>query len=138
MIKNKQIEADNRIAETKVEIAKVQEDTNTINEKTTQYETFIKNLEEINNKISTQNSLKNIIPNLLNAIMYRIPAGVQVTSIENTNSRHIKIGTQSLDYDQLGFFLARIREQGILLKVQSNTGVMQNGLIKMTIEGEMP
>ena len=70
--------------------------------------------------------------------MYRIARGAQITSIENTTDRHIVISAQAANYDQLGYFLARIKEQGILINVKSNSGIVQNGVIRMTIEGDMP
>ena len=138
MIDEKQEEVQAVISDTNSQIAKVDADIQTLNSKTSQYETFIKNLDELNQKITDENSTKNIIPNLLNQIMYRIPTGVQITSIENTSGRHIVIGAQSSTYEQLGYFLARIKEQGILVSVKSNSGIMQNNVLRMTIEGEMP
>ena len=138
MIEDKTNHVESVIADTKSQIAKVDEDIQTLNGKTSQYNTLIKNLEEINTKVSDENSRKNIIPNLLNGIMYRIARGAQITSIENTTDRHIVISAQAANYDQLGYFLARIKEQGILINVKSNSGVMQNGIVRMTIEGDMP
>lgn len=138
MITDKKAEVESVIADTNVQIAKVDADIQTLNNKTSQYNTLIKNLEEINTKVLDENSRKNIIPNLLNGIMYRIARGAQITSIENTTDRHIVINAQAENYDQLGYFLARIKEQGILINVKSNSGVVQNGVIKMTIEGDMP
>lgn len=138
MITDKKTEVESVIADTKAQIAKVDADIQTLNSKTSQYNTLIKNLEEINTKVSDENSRKNIIPNLLNGIMYRIARGAQITSIENTTDRHIVISAQAANYDQLGYFLARIKEQGILINVKSNSGVVQNGVIRMTIEGDMP
>lgn len=138
MIIDKKTEVESVIADTKAQIAKVDADIQTLNSKTSQYNTLIKNLEEINTKVSDENSKKNIIPNLLNGIMYRIARGAQITSIENTTDRHIVISAQAANYDQLGYFLARIKEQGILINVKSNSGIVQNGVIRMTIEGDMP
>lgn len=138
MITDKKTEVESVIADTKTQIAKVDADIQTLNSKTSQYNTLIKNLEEINTKVSDENSRKNIIPNLLNGIMYRIARGAQITSIENTTNRHIVISAQAANYDQLGYFLARIKEQGILVNVKSNSGIVQNNVIRMTIEGDMP
>ena len=138
MISDKTLQVEAVISDTNEQIEKINTDIQTINNKTSEYDTLIKKLEEINSKVSDENSRKNIIPNLLNGIMYRIPTGVQITSIQNTTNRHIVISAQSASYDQLGYFLARVKEQGILLNVISNSSVMQAGVIRMTMEGDMP
>ena len=65
----------------------------------------------------------------------------QVTEIENTsaqNSRHIVIYAQSEYYDELGYFKAKLREDGILANVVSTQGEKQGNLVKIVIEGDLP
>ena len=84
---------------------------------------------------------KNSIPNLLINLMSVIPRDVQLTEIENTstnNNRHIVIRAQSLTYDQLGYFKAIIREEGILTDVTSTQGEKQGDMVKIVIEGDLP
>ena len=70
--------------------------------------------------------------------MYIMPTGVQITSIQNTNSTHIEIQAQSKTYDQLGFLVASIKNEPVLNNVISAVGQKQNGIITMKIEGDLP
>ena len=72
--------------------------------------------------------------------MYVIPKGVQITSIQNTSGDNIVINAQSATYEQLGYLKSKIKEEGILLNVVSDSGQKegQTGLIKTVIEGELP
>ena len=83
---------------------------------------------------------KNVIPLLLTRIMNVIPDGVTLTSIENTTGSHIVINAQSADYDLLGFFKGSLIVDGILSPstVISTSGVKQNGIVKIVIEGDLP
>ena len=70
--------------------------------------------------------------------MYIIPEGVQLTSIQNTSGRNIKIEAKAADYDQLGYFLSKIKLESILKEVSSSNNQKTNGYISITIEGELP
>ena len=72
--------------------------------------------------------------------MFSIPQGVQVTSIENTNSRHVVINAQSEKYEQLGIFKAILQTQGILQSdtVVSTSGTKQGNVVQVVIEGDLP
>ena len=70
-----------------------------------------------------------------------IPKAVQVTEIENTSNnedRHIVIYAQSQYYDELGYFKAKLKEDGILTNVVSTQGEKQGEFVKMVIEGDLP
>ena len=70
-----------------------------------------------------------------------IPKDVQLTEIENTSandSKHVVIRAQSATYDQLGYFKAKIREEGILTDVQSTQGEKQGDMVRIVIEGDLP
>lgn len=138
MINEKQKDTEELIVDTNSQIAKVEADTQTINNKTSQYEQWIKKLEAINEKIANENSVRNSIPNLMSRIMVYIPKDVQITSIQNTTGKHIVINAQSIEYDPLGYFLAAINTNGILVNAKSNSGTKDNGIVKITIEGDMP
>lgn len=138
MISEKQKETEELITDTNAQIGKITEDTQSVNNKTSQYEQWIKNLEEINQKIAEENSVKNAIPNLMSRIMVYIPKNVQVTSIQNTAVKHIVIQAQAEEYDPLGYFISAIKTKGVLENVKSNSGVKQNNVVRITIEGDMP
>lgn len=109
-----------------------------LNNRITKYKSMIDNIEENNDKTSEDRRYKNTIPNLMNNLMAIIPKEVQLTSIENSNSTHIVIEAKSAKYEQLAFFKTKIKTEGILKDVISDTGVADGSSIKVTIEGELP
>ena len=137
-IEDKKEEVDSVTNKIKAQISRVQQDTTTLNNKTTEYSTLISDLEEVNNKISDINASKNLIPNLLNQIMQVIDESVQLSSIENTTGKHIVIVAQSPTYPGLGYFKTKLKTQNILLNVVSGSSIKQNGMIIVTIEGDLP
>ena len=137
-MKAKMKDVEEVIADTSTQISKVTNDNDKINSKITSYQELIDNLNKTNEQLAEKYSLKDAIPNLLNQIMYQIPKDVQIISIENTNSRHIKIVAQSEKYEQLGYFKGQIKNEGLLLNVTSDQGVKSGDIVKITIEGELP
>ena len=140
---NKQIEqkmedANNSIKNTNEQIALAENDNNKIKSKTNEYTTMIKNLQELNDKITDANRSKKSIPNLLNSIMYVIPENVQITSIQNTTNRHVVIEAKSDKYEQLGMFKAKIQNDVLLTNVISTAGQKDNEIVTVKIEGELP
>ena len=138
MINQKRMEAAGVVSDTNTQINKINNDMQTINDKTSYYETLISKLEEINQKIADENSVKNAVPNLMSRIMVHIPKDIQVTSIRNTTEKHVVIDVQAKEYDPIGYFLGAINTNGILVNAKSNSGEKQNGIIRITIEGDMP
>lgn len=108
------------------------------NSATSNYERLIRNIENINNANSEDKRYKNTIPNLLNNIMAVIPKGVQLSLIQNTTDTHIVITAMSPKYEQIAFFKTKLKTEGILENVVSDTGTMQGGYLTVTIEGELP
>ena len=70
--------------------------------------------------------------------MYTVPKSVQITSIKNTQNKHIVITAQSDKYEQLGYLKGQLSVDGILKDVKSDSGVKQDGIVKVTIEGDLP
>jgi len=122
------------------QISLIEQDIQSINTATNKYQEMKQNLEDLNSELTEINSTKNIIPNLLSNIMYYIPQGVTLTSIENTTGRHVVIYAESERYDLLGYFKGVIQTKGILTptSVISTSGVKQNNVVKIVIEGDMP
>lgn len=137
-IEDKKEEVDSVTNKINAQISRVQSDTTTLNNKTTEYSTLISDLEEVNSKISDMNASKNLIPNLLNQIMQVIDESVQLTSIENTTGKHIVIVAQSPTYPGLGYFKTKLKTQNILQNVVSGSSMKQDGMIIVTIEGDLP
>lgn len=134
----KQEEIEGLIVAEKSEISKINANTNSLNAKNTKYVALTQELKAINDKISNIAEMKNSIPNLLNHIMYIIPERVQLTSIVNTTGRKIKIVAQSDKYDQLGYFIAKIKLDKMLNNTISSSGQKAAGVVTVTIEGELP
>ncbi len=137
-INKKETEVQAYISDTQDIISDMTENTKLITERTEQYDTAIEKINEENDKISQSYARKNTLPNFLTEIMFNIPKEVQLTSIKNSSGKAIVIEAQSKEYDQLGYFIAKIKNEGILTDVTSTSGVKQDEVIKITIEGNLP
>ena len=128
------------ITDTNKQISKIDSDIQALNNKTSNYKKMSDNLKNYSNIVAERLRTKNEIPLLLTEIMNVIPKGVTITSIENTTESHIVINAQSEDYASLGFFKGRIITDGILSPstVISTSGVKQDGIVKIVIEGDLP
>lgn len=136
-IHKKENEVNAQIGQTEEQINLAKADKGKIDTKTNEYKEMIKALQEISDRASDVNQSRNIIPNLLNQIMFVIPENVQITSIENTTGKHIVIVAQSDKYEPLGYFKAKLNSDRILYDVVSNSGVSEGNVIKVTIEGDL-
>lgn len=125
---------------TNQQISLIKKDTTSVNDKITEYNTLTKNLQDATSAINEKNSYKNTIPVLLSEIMNVIPKQVQLTSIENTTDKKIVINAQSAKYEQLAYFKARLKSEGILepTTVVSSEAVKDGDVVKIVIEGELP
>ena len=137
-INKKDIEMQNYITDSKNEIANVEKNTKLVTDRTTQYKDLIAKIDEANNKLTESYARKNALPNLLTEIMFNIPKEVQLISIQNTSGKEIKIEAQSKEYEQLGYFVAKIKNEGILTNVTSTSGLKQTEYVKITIQGNLP
>ena len=137
-MENKIAEAKTSQSNTNSQIQLANKDNSSLEESISKYSSIIKNLEELKSKSENANSLKKAIPNLLTAIMSGMPEGVQITSIKNTTDRHIEILAKSKDYNQLGFFKAKLKTDIILNNVVSTAGEKSDDIITMKIEGDLP
>ena len=138
----KQIEnAKEKLAKTDSEIAEIESELSQIESYTNTYISLINSADSLSE--STTNSQnnriirKNAIPNMLNKIMLIIPQKVQIISIENTEDNHIVIEAVSEIYDQLGFFFAAIKAEGMFENLQSTPGDKSDSLVKIVIEGDL-
>ena len=135
---NKKQEAQHSIENTNTEISKIAKDQQIINSKTNQYKTLKENILSLSSNSSDKTKYRNLIPNLLNQIMASIPTNVQITSIENTTDKHIVMEAKSPKYEQLGFFIATLKNDVILQNVVSTAGQKEGDIITIKIEGELP
>lgn len=139
-IKDKSEEVKTATTEVNIQIGKINSDITQLRNNANKYNSMKERLESLTSETQDRNKRKNSIPTLLNQIMYIIPRGVQITSIENTTGADIVINAQSATYEQLGYLKSKIKEDGILLDVQSDSGQKegQTGLIRTVIEGKLP
>jgi len=119
------------------QLVAIDSDKSKLDQKTIDYKELVRSLEEKSQAQSENKRLKYSIPTLLQKIMYVIPVNVQLTSITNSGTK-ITIVAQSDKYEQLGIFIAKLNQDGILLNVVSDTSQKQNDVITVTIEGELP
>ncbi len=87
------------------------------------------------NSITQQNDFD--IPNFLSELMFIMPSGVKVTSIDVEKSGGVKMEAESGQYAQLGFFVSRLKLEGILNDVDMEV-VSDSGNIKIIVSGVMP
>lgn len=137
-INNKDKQIKDYIVDTQKQISDIASNTRLINEKTTQYKTLIDKINEASNNITQSYARKNAIPNLLTEIMFNIPKEVQLISIENTTSKDINIEARSKEYEQLGYFIAKLKNEGILMNITSTSGVKQDEFVVIKISGQLP
>lgn len=137
-INKKQDEVAKVINNTNSQISLARQDENRIKTRKNEYTQLIQNLQELSDRINEINQTRNSIPNLLYKVMTDIPENVQITSIENTTNKHIVIKVQADKYEQIGYFKAKIKTANVLTDVISNSGVKENDVVKVTIEGDLP
>ena len=91
-----------------------------------------------NNKVSKKNRNleKDAIPNLLNKIMFIIPSKVQLTSIKNTENKHIEIEAISESKEELQNFFEILKTDGVM-KTMNETDLDYNDYYKVLIEGDI-
>ena len=122
------------------QIALAEQDISAVKVKTNEYAQSTENLRNIRAQIDENNKSKKVIPILLTQIQSAMPQGVQLTSIENTTGNHIIINAQSSKYEQLGYFKAILKTQGILAPdtIISSAGEKSGDIVRIVIEGDLP
>ncbi len=139
-IKAKNSEVASVKQDTQIQIATVDGDISKVSQKTNEYKQLSDNLKTISEEVAEKSKNKKTIPNLLSQIMFAMPQGVQVTSIDNSTGRHVVINAQSEKYEQLGIFKAILKTQGILASdtIVSSSGTKQGNIVQIVIEGDLP
>lgn len=143
-INNQINDKENEIAETtdfiNTQIAAIKSDKTKVDSKSTEYQTLTTSLQNAASEVDSKNYYKNNIPSLLTNIMFVIPTEVQLTSIENTSGKKVVINAQSKKYEQLAYFKALLKSEGVLdpTTVVSSEATKEGDMVKITIEGDMP
>lgn len=125
-----------------VELQKIQNDIDKVNAEAEAYELSLETLkklsDEMNNSEENRVIEKFAIPKFLNRTMSIMPEDAKITSIRNSEDTTIEICIEAEEYEQLGYFMAALRTNNILENVRSTTGIMQEDVVKVVIEGELP
>lgn len=137
-INNKEQEIQEYINDANTKISSITSNIQLINARAEQYKSLVERINEASDKITQSYARRNTLPNFLTQIMFNIPKEVQLISIANSGGKTIKIEAQSKEYEQLGYFIAKIKNEGILTDVTANSGVRQGEFIKISIEGNLP
>ena len=139
-IHRKKLQIDDVITDTDKKIAAVQKDTNLITSRSNEYKSLIDKINQANQKLTQSYARKNAIPNFLTQIMFNMPYNVQLVSIQNAGeqSKQITIVARADKYEQLGYLKATLKNSGILTDISSTSGTKQNGVIEVTITGNLP
>lgn len=148
-IDTKSEEVENALSKTNSELSKMDTQLSTINSQAASYSSMIDAINKLNNPSTDDNDgstttvqerliAKDAIPNLLTKIMTKIPQKVKITSIQNTEDKHIVIQAEASQYEQLGFFKGLLTTENILADVKSTSGTKEGEVVKVTIEGELP
>lgn len=137
-INNKQEEIDSYLSDSNSKIAEITTNTKNINERAAQYNSLVEKINEANDMLTQSYAKKNALPNFLTQIMFNIPKEVQLISVSNPSGKTINIQAQSKEYEQLGYFIAKIKNEVILTDVTADSGVRQDEFIVINIEGNLP
>lgn len=126
---------------TDIQLALMSADKEKIDTTTSAYSIMLENLKKISDDVNSTDERiieKDAIPNLLNKVMFIMPQRAKINSIENTEGKHIVMEIESREYEQLGYFMAAIKTDEILVNVRSTSGVKEGAVIKVVIEGDLP
>lgn len=137
-INKKEKEVEEFILDSKEQISFVTNNTILVQERTGQYNAMIQKINEANDKLTESYAKKNVLPNFLTEIMFNIPKEVQLLSIQNLSGKIIKMEARSKEYEQLGYFIAKLKNEGILTDVTATSGEKQSGYVVVTIQGNLP
>lgn len=139
-LQKKEDEIQTTTADINYQISLIDADKKKVDSKTSEYDTLTENLRNASAQLTDKNSYRNVIPTLLSKIMYIIPKEVQLTSIENPRDRKIIINAQSTKYEQLAYFKALLKSNGVLnpTSIVSSEAVKEGNTVKIVIEGELP
>ena len=110
-----------RLDYTTAQIKKADQDTAKLQTKSIEYEDLITRLKNAKETVGEKTEHKYSIPNLLSHILQIIPKEVQLLSIENPSGKKIVIVAQSLKYEQLAYFKAKLKQEDEILDPESIT-----------------
>lgn len=134
----KQEEADKISLKSSMTIQKVKADIEKIDASRREYEEILAKAESARNKTSNNGSIpKDSLPNFLNRLAHAIPVRVTVLDIKEERTR-VTVEVESKQYEQLGFFIGILENEGILYELKTDFSQKRDGYVNVRIEGRLP
>lgn len=134
---NMKQKVETNISEQEKEIAKINADKQSINERKEEYSNLLRRLsQKPGNNSQEQNTEKDSIPNLLTSIANLIPKNLTITKIVEKN-RRVTIIAQSATYEQFGYFLDKLKDNSIITNVVTTKENKANGILEFKLEGDL-
>ena len=131
--------ANSNIAAAEKELKDVENDISYIRAQAGDYEAKTGKLQRILETIRTKEDRSFDIPNLLSRLMFSIPEEVKVTSVKvEDGTDNVTISAESGRYAQLGYFVSRLKLEGVLENVNMQVISMDTSSIKIIINGVLP
>lgn len=118
-------------------IQNVKTDTEYVKRQADDYKTKTDKLTKIIESIKTRTERSYDIPNFMSQLMFVIPEDVKVTSIRVEEEKTVLLEAQSGKYNQLGYFVSKIKLEGVLKDVDMEVVSMDSN-IKIKINGVLP
>lgn len=137
--REKKLETEKLLAESQESVNKIDQDILNVKSKTDEYKALLNKMEEGKGEIGTSTAFiqKDALPNFLNQIAHLIPVRVKVTEIKEEKS-HIILTVESEKYEQLGYFVGLLENEGVLMKIKTSTSQKEGNVVKLVIEGDLP
>ena len=134
---NMKQKVETNISEQEKEIAKINADKQSINERKEEYSNLLRRLsQKSSSNNQEQNTEKDSVPNLLTSIANLIPKNLTITKIIEKN-RRVTITAQTSTYEQFGYFLDKLKDNSILTNVVTTKENKANGILEFKLEGDL-
>lgn len=130
-------EVNSEISKVNAAIVKAEEDAAYLKGRADEYVAITEKLSAIITKINKESRKTYNIPNFMSKLMFIMPSGVKVTSINVLETGDVSLKAESGQYAQLGFLVSRIKLEKALLDVDMEV-VSVDGNIKIIVSGVLP
>ena len=130
-------EVNSEISKVNAAIAKADEDATYLKGRADEYVAITEKLSAIITKINKESRKTYNVPNFMSKLMFIMPAGVKVTSINVLETGDVSLRAESGQYAQLGFLVSRIKLEKALVDVDMEV-VSVDGNIKIIVSGVLP
>ena len=137
--KEKMSETDFVLTKSQESLNKIDQDIAKVKSKTDEYIALLDKMGNGNDSNTTSAAFirKDALPNFLNRLAHLIPVRVKVTDIKEEKS-HITMTVESGKYEQLGYFVGLLENEGVLRKIKTSTSQKEGSVVKVVIEGDLP